>query len=224
MSLLEEMMGRPKINRIGNIYGELTVISEAPSKNNRIIWKCKCSCGKIKTIFGTNLNSGSTISCGCVNIKNHTVHGMRKHPLYNVWRHMIQRCYNPETEYYKNYGKRGISVCEEWKDSPVEFIKWAENNGYKKDLQIDRENNDGNYKPSNCRFVTSSINNCNRRKQKNNISGYIGVRKQRNTFYWTLQFGKLKKRSSGYKTIKQAAIARNKYIEKNNLPNQKNKI
>lgn len=218
-------MGRKVIDKVGNVYGELTVIKRAPNKNKRIQWECECSCTSIVYVLSSNLEAGNTISCGCFNIKNHTIHGLRKHPLYTVWRHMIQRCYNPTTAYFINYGKRGITVYEEWKPNPTKFIKWAESNGYAKGLQIDRENNDGNYCPTNCRFVSPSVNNCNRRKQNNNTSGYIGVlTKNKNKFCWKLKCGNLIKSKYGFKTAKEAAIARNEYIKKNKLPNQLNEI
>lgn len=90
-------------------------------------------------------------------------HGLSKHPIFNVWNHMIQRCYNPNCRAFKNYGARGISVCAEWKDSPVEFIKWSEQNGWDPKLEIDRIDNDGDYSPENCRYVTHSENNKNKR-------------------------------------------------------------
>jgi hypothetical protein len=82
--------------------------------------------------------------------------------LYSVWSTMKMRCYNPKRDRYKNYGGRGIIVCDEWLHNPKAFIQWALNNGYKQDLQIDRIDNDGNYEPSNCRFVTQTVNMRNR--------------------------------------------------------------
>lgn len=79
---------------------------------------------------------------------------------------MKERCYNPNAHYYKNYGGRGISICDEWRNDPIAFIQWGEKHGYQKGLQIDRIDNDGNYEPSNCRFVTPKENNNNKR---NNI-------------------------------------------------------
>lgn len=91
-----------------------------------------------------------------------TKRGLCKNPLYQVWANMKNRCYRVNSEVYIRYGGRGIIVCKEWRDNPKSFIKWAEKSNYKKGLQIDRENNRGNYNPVNCRFVTRKINSQNR--------------------------------------------------------------
>jgi hypothetical protein len=84
--------------------------------------------------------------------------------LYKVWCGMKQRCNNPNCEHYHRYGGRGIKICPEWNDKHgfAEFAKWALTHGYKSNLQIDRINNNGNYEPSNCRFVTALENMHNR--------------------------------------------------------------
>ena len=91
---------------------------------------------------------------------------LRNPKLYSLWRTMLHRCYNPKRQSYKRYGGRGIQVCEEWKD-PIKFMNWAEVNGYKEGLQIDRINNNGNYCPENCRWVTPKENSRNTRKNVN---------------------------------------------------------
>lgn len=86
------------------------------------------------------------------------------HPkLFGTWETMRSRCNNPARDKYKDYGGRGIKVCDEWNNSAEAFCKWALNNGYKEGLQIDRIDNNGNYEPSNCRFVTPKQNSRNRR-------------------------------------------------------------
>lgn len=94
-----------------------------------------------------------------------TTHGYSKHPLYARWNSMKQRCYNPKATNYKNYGARGILVCEEWLNNPKAFCDWGMANGYKKGLELDRKNNDGNYESGNCRWVTRSINQKNKRRK-----------------------------------------------------------
>lgn len=128
----------------------------------------KCSfCGNSFITCIKNVKSGDTKSCGCqgarIKIKFlNMTHNKTKHPLFDVWRSMKQRCNNPKATGYIYYGYRGISVCKEWRNFES-FYDWAQNNGYKKGLQIDRIDTNGNYAPSNCRFVSSKINNRNRR-------------------------------------------------------------
>lgn len=93
-------------------------------------------------------------------------HGMRYSRLYNIWRSMKQRCTNPKTVNYHNYGGRGIKVCEEWSSRFMSFRDWAMENGYSDTLSIDRINSNGNYEPSNCRWVSYKAQNNNRRSNK----------------------------------------------------------
>ena len=86
--------------------------------------------------------------------------------LFLVWQAMRNRCYNPKDDSYIHYGKRGIKVCDEWNNSSTEFISWAVKNGYEKGLQIDRINNNEDYYPENCRFVTAKTNSRNRTNTK----------------------------------------------------------
>jgi len=104
----------------------------------------------------------------CQKTSNHTTHGMSatNPALYSVWNGMKSRCENKKRQKYKDYGARGISICEEWRDAGA-FVNWATKHGYSKGLQIDRINNDGDYSPENCRFVTPVVNSRNRRNAKN---------------------------------------------------------
>lgn len=95
-----------------------------------------------------------------------TTHGLSRHPLYQVWQNMIDRCYNKTHYKYHLYGARNIVVHPGWKNDVKEFIEWCENNGYKKGLQIDRIDNDLDYSPENCRFVTNKVNCRNQRRSK----------------------------------------------------------
>lgn len=91
-------------------------------------------------------------------------HGKRNHPLYRVWANMVSRCYNPKDKAFSFYGGRGIYVCDEWRHNPAEFIRWGEDHGWVKGLEIDRyPNNDGPYAPENVRFTTDKQNARNRR-------------------------------------------------------------
>lgn len=123
------------------------------NKSGRTLWFCHCDCGKESITTTSNLINGHTKSCGCIRKFNSVTHGMYYHPLYNVWNAMKQRCYNPNHLAYYRYGGRKIKVCNEWQ-SFKPFADWAISNGYKKGLTIDRINNNGNYEPNNCRFVS----------------------------------------------------------------------
>jgi len=165
-------MGQLK-NRIGETYGYLTVIERGktkihPSGSPSIQWVCKCKCGNVISVDVNNLRMGHTQSCGCLS-KTHpnaTKHNLyhRYKRLYNIWTNMKQRCTNPNNSDFKNYGGRGIEVCNEWRDSFENFCLWALDNGYGSDLTIDRIDNNGNYEPSNCRWVTMLIQRHNQRR------------------------------------------------------------
>lgn len=98
-------------------------------------------------------------------------------PLYRMWGRIKERCLNPNKDSYHRYGGRGIRVCEEWMNSFLTFSEWATENGYQEGLQIDRINNDGNYEPGNCRFVTGEVNTQNQGQAKLSIEKVITIKK-----------------------------------------------
>lgn len=210
---------------IGKVYGRLTVIGEfVTSKGNKkVLCECNCPDKTIRDYFLSNLKNGNTKSCGCYYREslsiNKKTHGKRDHPIYDVWTKMRQRCKNKNHKQYKDYGGRGIYVCDEWLHDFKPFYDWCISNGWEEGLEIDRENNDGNYEPNNCRFVTSQVNCCNRRLlNMSNKSGYCGV-----SFYnrkWTSYVTyKNKKVRLGYYSIAQsAAFIRDKYCVENDIP------
>ena len=104
-----------------------------------------------------------------------TTHGLTYHPLYGVWTDMKTRCLNSRKEEYKNYGGRGITVCDEWRNSFESFYFWAIENGWSKGLEINRVDNNGNYCPENCDFITRKNNCNNRRNTKKFVLGDIEV-------------------------------------------------
>lgn len=148
-------------------FGRLTVLEcqEITSKN--VIWKCRCDCGKITLVNQTGLLYDSTKSCGCIRkemLSNRSsVHHHSKTRIYKIWIEIKRRCYNINSISYKNYGGRGITICDEWKNDFMPFYNWSMNNGYTDKLSIDRINNDGNYEPSNCRWTNRKTQNNNTR-------------------------------------------------------------
>lgn len=160
-------MPRKMDNLTGKIFGRLSVISlNGRSQHGNILWNCVCECGTKLVVGGSHLRNSNTMSCGClrkeVTAKQSTTHGKSKTPLYRVWRSMKDRCLNEHTSQYHDYGGRGIRICDEWFNYKPFYI-WSMANGYRKGLTIDRINNDGNYEPSNCRWVSRSIQNNNKR-------------------------------------------------------------
>jgi hypothetical protein len=159
------MAGRPSpraVDLIGQKFEALTVLEKAEKTNTgQQKWKCVCECGNIVFPTTAHLRSGHTISCGCLGLKHATEakikHGKSSTPLYLVHRAMIDRCENPNTKGFKWYGKKGVKVCDEWKDFQT-FYDWAMKHGYQEGLTIDRINPDGNYCPENCEWVTRSEN------------------------------------------------------------------
>lgn len=152
---------------VGQKFGKLTVTGITTHHNYMKRVTVVCECGTEKIVFVRNLKTGATKSCGCINKeRGRGTHGKRKHPLYIVWCRLKDRCSNPNAHSYKDYGGRGISVCEEWKISFQSFYDWAIQNCWEKGLEINRINNDGNYQPSNCNFV-SPKENC--RNRRNNV-------------------------------------------------------
>lgn len=153
---------------IGKKFGKLTVLSfnhkkQIFTKNNikngyKYFYLCICECGNKTIVSRHHLLFKHTQSCGCLT----SIHNHSNSRIYRILNGIKQRCYNPNKPKYKNYGGRGITVCQEWQDDFMNFYNWAMANGYADNLTIDRIDVNGNYEPSNCRWITQKTQQNNR--------------------------------------------------------------
>lgn len=167
----------------GMKFGRLEVIGLGLKSSRQHRWVCRCDCGFYTLTFGFSLRRGESRSCGCIAAEktkerwksadaeklrkrlsenaSNVSHRLSKHPLYSVWIDMKGRCYKPANKFYKDYGGRGIKVCEKW----FSFKNFYDDmiDGWEKGLQIGRINNDGDYEPGNCRWETPCQQQRNRR-------------------------------------------------------------
>ena len=166
----------------GQRFGRLTAIEKVGKQGGHIMWLCQCECGNTTIVQGTVLKNGRTKSCGCLwdeaiasfnhserrketTRKAKSKHGMKGTRLYRIWQGMKSRCGNPNIPCYPYYGGRGITVCDEWKNSFEAFRDWALSHGYSDELTIDRMDVNGNYEPSNCRWASMAEQNKNKRRR-----------------------------------------------------------
>ena len=154
-----------KIDRVGQKFNMLTVLRRMPKDDNVTRWECMCDCGNITIVTDTHLTRKKHCvkSCGCLRREFHNKSNTR---IYRIYSGMKHRCNCESSPVYKDYGGRGISMCEEWNNSFVKFYDWAMQNGYSDDLFIDRIDNDGDYSPDNCRWTNMHEQSVNRRNTR----------------------------------------------------------
>ncbi len=207
--------------------GMLLPLETSNKKQHYLIFQCPFCEKQFKTLLNSIVRA-KTKSCGCYNISHckelHTTHAMTKHPMYSSWANLKKRCVNPNDTRYIDYGGRGITICEEW----LTFINFCNDmkDTWQEGLSIDRIENDKGYYKENCRWATDLQQAHNKRIQKSNTSGYVGVffKKNHTVNKWGANAAYDGKRIHiGYfATALEAAIERDKYVKEHCLPNKLN--
>ena len=157
-----------ELNNLNGIkFGRWSVIRELHRCSSGSNWLCVCDCGATREVAGKSLRNGSSRSCGCLQKElissRNMVHGHYHTKIYGVWSLAKDRCNNPKCKHFKDYGGRGIKMCNEWSDNFEKFYIWSLGNGYSENLTIDRKDNNGNYEPGNCRWITMTDQQSNKR-------------------------------------------------------------
>lgn len=224
-----------RVHIIGEEYGRLLVVSEAPMRGKARVFTCVCSCGNTLDVYMGNLRKGHTQSCGCLQKDaaraSNTKHGESTNPLYSTYAHMVDRCTNTESDCYKNYGGRGITVCKRWTESDGRgFLNFIADMGDRPhNHTLERVDNLHGYYPKNCTWADRTSQILNRRKIVGS-SKYRGVTKAKGKW-----LARIRPPSSdgnylagvhigSFGTELEAAVAYDMYIIVNKLATQKNFI
>lgn len=215
-------MGRPeKQLEVGRRIGRLVILGAAKKIGRDAASMCRCDCGTEKAIRNPDINSGRRVSCGCYSREQASIrcktnppnlkHGGRGTITYNCWQGMLARCHKPSCSTYKNYGGRGIKVCDRWKDPSSGFLNFVKDMGNRpsKDYSIDRVNSDGDYHPSNCRWATRFEQNQNMGLKKTNTTGYKGISSSGSNWKTEIRSKGRKFHLGVYSSKEEAALAYN---------------
>ena len=219
---IEKDSGRDMTPRlIGETY--MKYPTEKSSKKIKFgLYQC-CYCGKSWECNSSLIKTGRTKSCGCQKINTLGItHGLKSNRFYNTWYKMLSRCTNPKNSSYKNYGGRGITVCEEWLDVR-NFVAWCDlTHPNIEGVTLDRIDNDKGYSPENCRWADASTQNINQRKREDNTSGYVGIYWHIRDKKWCAKIGVNSKlvNIGTFPLLENAIEARNNYIIENGLPHK----
>ena len=215
---MEEEIERDMTPRLIKDLGMRYATEKSTKKYRYGLYEC-VYCNKEFEGSVDSVKRGQTKSCGCL---KGDAHGLSSHKFYNTWKHMVQRCTNPKNKNYKNYGGRGITVCEEWLNIR-NFVDWCDlTHPNQEGYTLDRINNDKGYSPENCRWVDKSTQAINRRMRRTNTSGFVGVGFNKSKGKWeaSLKLNNIYKYIGRFNTIEEAAQARDNYIIENNLPHK----
>ena len=184
------------------------------------VYECQY-CGKEFEAITRNIKKGNTRSCGCLH-NGQPTHRLASHRFYKTWIGVIHRCTNHKSPSYKDYGGRGITVCEEWLDVR-NFIEWAEaTHPNIEGMSLDRIDNDKGYSPDNCRWANKTTQRLNQRIKKNNTSGFVGIywNNKNNTWRTFIHLNTVRFNIGSFLTIEEAVQARDNYIIQNSLPHK----
>lgn len=171
---------------IGQRFNKWTIVGLSHNTPKASYYNCVCDCGIESKVRSHHLLNGESGSCGCYmkNGKTRIKHGMTSDARYYILRGMMQRCDNPKSKDYKNYGAKGITVCKEWQN-PFEFIKWLEANNWVKGMHVCRKGDIGNYSPDNCYVATLKQNLQDRKNNKLNMWKARVIRVMKDKHGWT---------------------------------------
>jgi hypothetical protein len=225
----------PRYDITGREFNRLTVLGYAgKNKHNNNLWNCRCKCRNEIIVESHSLICGNTKSCGCLQKEKATItllnmsmtHGLsrdknhQKTRLYRIWAGIRTRCLNSNDKTFKNYGQRGICICNEWKNNFKVFHDWAIANGYSDNLTIERINNDGDYEPSNCKWA-DDIEQANN-KRTSRIITFNGMAKTLSQWakYYNINYNMLFERlkrgwtfEKAITTPRETRFLRNKEVE-----------
>lgn len=197
------------IDLTGRVFGRLTVVGYAGKVKGKTSWNCRCICGKGVVAKGNGLQQGDTRSCGCLHDdaarERLTTHGKCKTAEYRSWCAMLSRCTDPNSKVFSDYGGRGITVCERWR----EFENFLEDLGEKPtpNHSIDRVNNNGDYEPTNCRWATRTQQARNRRARKSKL-WFTGIQFKKGGYEARIQTNGKRLCLGTFSTLEEAATVR----------------
>ncbi len=218
--LMEEELVRDMTPRLLKDLGMRHPTEKSNYKARFGLYECQY-CGKEFETNVARVKRGGSKSCGCLVGKNMT-HGLTYNKFYKTWKGILRRCNNPKDKAYKNYGGRGITVCEEWLDV-ANFVAWCDvTHPNIEDVSLDRIDNDKGYSPDNCRWVDVTTQILNQRKREDNTSGFVGIywNNKNNNWMAKIKSGDLYIYIGSFHAKEEAVQARDNYIIENNLPHK----